>query len=813
MRVNNQCCSAQRYDNSTLFLLKYAFKELNLCNILEEKRSLFTEKCIFAAAKALHCMKSQLSSLLLCLLIPILTSAQSRKWLQLPNLEQLPSQRVLFLMQDSEGVLWYATEGGGICRDDGRQVDIFRNDAHHPDLLGSNNVACLAEAGRHLIIGTFHGACVLDKHSFHIRRLEEVDDHRVDDILVRRNGQVLLTTNHKVYEFSESMKLLHTYSSRWQGQEKYVAHLYEDRNGWIWATQWDGGLLCLKDGQMTEAPWPLPVAPTDLVDAEEDGTMWIGTVGQGIVRYHVADGQVQHQPATSGAVCIDLQPTADSSSLWIATMNDLQLFRADSVLTPQPAADYVPSGTKVLHRLSLDLHGHLLVAGSEPGPFVVLQGEQRPWFDNSIHEGNILWQYRERRGVVMQDATGERVVDVGRQLLPSLAKRSGQDGIWATDGQRLYSLTADSIHEQTTFTTRPLAMVDDGRGGLWFTTGSEIRRLDLNSGAEEQVLGQPDISALAFTPDSTLWLASIYGKIFAYRDGKLTQDRYASNEQGDAITHLALDSLGRLFIVSDRYIHLYDPTLRTLRQQSREAAGVYAIELQETVPEEYWNRPRNKPTSLLSKWLATWRPWALAAIILLGIILLLIWKKSSHKTIPSNRLLRPESEALSALESTRSEEEDEQATSEDSADEATAGSSSTEESTPSAARKEQRIKTKFLRAATKQVEAHLSEDTYSVEQLSSDLCMSRMTFYRKIQAATGQKPTEFMRTIRLRHAAKLLSEGHLTITEISYETGFTSVSYFSRCFRKMYGIPPTQFATDDGKATNLEAPANGTTPS
>ena len=73
------------------------------------------------------------------------------------------------------------------------------------------------------------------------------------------------------------------------------------------------------------------------------------------------------------------------------------------------------------------------------------------------------------------------------------------------------------------------------------------------------------------------------------------------------------------------------------------------------------------------------------------------------------------------------------------------------------------------------------------------MCMSRMTFYRKIQSATGQKPTEFIRTIRLRRAAELLREGRLSITEITYDTGFSSVSYFSRCFRAMYGVSPTQW--------------------
>ena len=106
----------------------------------------------------------------------------------------------------------------------------------------------------------------------------------------------------------------------------------------------------------------------------------------------------------------------------------------------------------------------------------------------------------------------------------------------------------------------------------------------------------------------------------------------------------------------------------------------------------------------------------------------------------------------------------------------------------------------LLKKAIAQVEKNLSNDQYTVEELSSDLCMSRMTFYRKIQSLTGQKPTEFIRTIRLRRAAELLREGQLTVTEVSCATGFSSVSYFSRCFRTMYNVSPTQF----GKVSTAE---------
>ena len=101
--------------------------------------------------------------MLLVFLLPCVGWAQEEQRLLLPNREQLSAEQISQVIQDSEGFLWYATEGGGVCRDDGRQVLVFRSDAEHPNLLGSNEVVCLAEAaGRYIIIGTHHGANILD---------------------------------------------------------------------------------------------------------------------------------------------------------------------------------------------------------------------------------------------------------------------------------------------------------------------------------------------------------------------------------------------------------------------------------------------------------------------------------------------------------------------------------------------------------------------------------------------------------------------------------------------------------------------------
>lgn len=95
------------------------------------------------------------------------------------------------------------------------------------------------------------------------------------------------------------------------------------------------------------------------------------------------------------------------------------------------------------------------------------------------------------------------------------------------------------------------------------------------------------------------------------------------------------------------------------------------------------------------------------------------------------------------------------------------------------------------------IEKNMDNTSYGVESLSSDIGMSRMNFYRKIQSITGQTPTEFIRTIRLKRAAQLLSGGSkLSMSEVADMVGFNSSSYFTKCFKEQFGVLPTQYAAE-----------------
>lgn len=99
----------------------------------------------------------------------------------------------------------------------------------------------------------------------------------------------------------------------------------------------------------------------------------------------------------------------------------------------------------------------------------------------------------------------------------------------------------------------------------------------------------------------------------------------------------------------------------------------------------------------------------------------------------------------------------------------------------------------FLRKVIETVEAYLSDPEFTVEKLSREVGMSRVSLHKKLKALTDNSPSELIRKIRLKHAATLLLEGSLTVSEVAYEVGFNTPSHFSTCFRKQYGQSPSDY--------------------
>jgi ligand-binding sensor domain-containing protein/signal transduction histidine kinase/DNA-binding response OmpR family regulator len=102
----------------------------------------------------------------------------------------------------------------------------------------------------------------------------------------------------------------------------------------------------------------------------------------------------------------------------------------------------------------------------------------------------------------------------------------------------------------------------------------------------------------------------------------------------------------------------------------------------------------------------------------------------------------------------------------------------------------------FLENVINYIEDNITSGEFSVDDLSSHLLMSSGHVWRKVKALTGLPTNEFIRTIRLKSAIKIMEEGNLNISEIAFKVGFSSPAYFTKCFREQYGKSPSAYISN-----------------
>jgi AraC-like DNA-binding protein len=92
-----------------------------------------------------------------------------------------------------------------------------------------------------------------------------------------------------------------------------------------------------------------------------------------------------------------------------------------------------------------------------------------------------------------------------------------------------------------------------------------------------------------------------------------------------------------------------------------------------------------------------------------------------------------------------------------------------------------------------QVESNITNEEFNIDELSSEMAMSRSVFFKKVKSLTGQNPKEFIRDIKMNKAADLLRDQKYSVSEIAYLIGFPNAKYFSTAFKKYYGMTPSMF--------------------
>ena len=100
---------------------------------------------------------------------------------------------------------------------------------------------------------------------------------------------------------------------------------------------------------------------------------------------------------------------------------------------------------------------------------------------------------------------------------------------------------------------------------------------------------------------------------------------------------------------------------------------------------------------------------------------------------------------------------------------------------------------KFIASVKECIENNMGNSDFNVDILSSQHHMSRTSFFNKLKALTGYAPADYIRMIRLQHAAQLLKQGEHTVTEIADMVGFSDAKYFREVFKKYYNVSPSKF--------------------
>jgi len=115
------------------------------------------------------------------------------------------------------------------------------------------------------------------------------------------------------------------------------------------------------------------------------------------------------------------------------------------------------------------------------------------------------------------------------------------------------------------------------------------------------------------------------------------------------------------------------------------------------------------------------------------------------------------------------------------------------------------IENDFLKKITAIVEKNISNENFGVSELAREAGMSRSNLLRRVQKLTDLSVSQYIRQVRLKNAMEMLKTESMNVSEVSYQVGFSSTSYFIKCFREHYGYPPGEV----GKGTS-DPPANPT---
>ena len=458
--------------------------------------------------------------LLVCLLSVLLIRGQGIILSEIPNLNKLPTTELLCIFQDSEGYMWYGTEGAGLCRDDGYDIKIFRSDFNTPDVLESNSITCIAEDSLGKIwFGTKRGVYVVDKNEYKITPAltDEIKGWTIRTINATSDGSIWISAGKLLLRYNYAGERLGKYDLEWKGT--ILEHLYEDPAGNIWMTKEDGLFrYSLPEDEFVAFPWSYKESPTGIIKDAHSPYYWISTWGRGIVRFDPNETNlenmfvmqaVSYQYAGSDKKKVNsIAQDAVKQYLWVTTADNLYAYKItrESTLSPVETSPFLSTDKKILNTIISDRSGNLWVTGYDPCSFAVsfLPNERMNYpIENAKKEIGVLaspmqlycaddyyWIRQKKKGLYTYNPHTGEISMIKNRYSSSLffEKSKTDDGVYIIkDGSTIVWIQkvgerfveSDICTIPTESGERIRALFDDGEGHLWIGTKINLFRYDL----------------------------------------------------------------------------------------------------------------------------------------------------------------------------------------------------------------------------------------------------------------------------------------------------------------------------------------------
>lgn len=99
----------------------------------------------------------------------------------------------------------------------------------------------------------------------------------------------------------------------------------------------------------------------------------------------------------------------------------------------------------------------------------------------------------------------------------------------------------------------------------------------------------------------------------------------------------------------------------------------------------------------------------------------------------------------------------------------------------------------FMQKVMEFIEEQMDNAELTIDEFAEHLMLSRTIFYRKLKSIIGLTPVDFIREVRIKRAAQLIDSGEYNFSQVAYMTGFNDPKYFSKCFKKIVGITPSEY--------------------